>query len=174
MDCLRDGVTPTSEIEARRPQQAPRIVKRLAAKAAPVLVANSRRLDEAPAHPHDLENALNLACLGACAGKPAFHVIIEKALDANGGEANLYLQVITRVLRKLISNSFGATSRRRETERPDYPPTPRAPRGCLANRLRSAYATTKHAFRNNLGRPHRIHRNFAQRGSRIMSQRAIA
>ena len=61
-----------------------------------------------------VEEALNLAYHGARAEKRGFNVTIEKALDPQAGEAELYLQEITRVLLNLISNAFYATTKRKE------------------------------------------------------------
>jgi GAF domain-containing protein len=71
-----------------------------------------------------VEEALNLAYHGARAEKRGFNVTIEKALDPAAGEAELYLQEITRVLLNLISNAFYATTKRKESGTPaDYEPT---------------------------------------------------
>jgi GAF domain-containing protein len=70
-----------------------------------------------------VEEALNLGYHGARAEKPGFNVTIEKAFDPETGEADLYLQEITRVLLNLVSNGFHATARRQQTEGPSYQPT---------------------------------------------------
>jgi two-component system NtrC family sensor kinase len=59
-----------------------------------------------------VEESLNLAYHGARAEKPNFEVKIEKVLDPDAGEADIYPQEITRVLLNLISNAFYATARR--------------------------------------------------------------
>ena len=69
-----------------------------------------------------VEEALNLAYHGARAEKPGFNVTLEKAFDPKAGEAELYLQEVTRVLINLISNGFYATGKRRESEGPGYEP----------------------------------------------------
>jgi signal transduction histidine kinase len=71
-----------------------------------------------------VEEALNLAYHGARAEKPGFNVKIEKTLDANAAQVELFHQEITRVLLNLISNSFYATTKRKRLETdPDYEPT---------------------------------------------------
>jgi signal transduction histidine kinase len=70
-----------------------------------------------------VEEALNLGYHGARAEKPGFNVAIEKSLDPDAGEADLYLQEITRVLLNLISNGFYAAARRKDADGPDYQPT---------------------------------------------------
>jgi GAF domain-containing protein/HAMP domain-containing protein len=73
-----------------------------------------------------VEEALNLGYHGARAEKPGFNVTIEKSLDPDAGEADLYLQEVTRVLLNLISNGFYASAKRKQSEGPDYEPTLRA------------------------------------------------
>ncbi len=70
-----------------------------------------------------VEEALSLGYHGARAEKPGFNVTIEKSLDPEAGEADLYLQEITRVLLNLIGNGFYAAAKRRESEGSDYQPT---------------------------------------------------
>ena len=70
-----------------------------------------------------MEEALNLGYHGARAEKPGFNVTIEKSFDPQAGEADLYLQEVTRVLLNLISNGFYATDKRRQAEGPSYEPT---------------------------------------------------
>jgi two-component system NtrC family sensor kinase len=70
-----------------------------------------------------VEEALNLGYHGARAEKPGFNVTIEKALDPDAGEADLYLQEVTRVLLNLVSNGLYATAKRKENEGPAYQPT---------------------------------------------------
>jgi two-component system, NtrC family, sensor kinase len=60
-----------------------------------------------------VEEALNLAYHGARAEKPGFNVRIEKMLDPEAGEVELYPQEFTRVLLNLISNAFYAVNRRK-------------------------------------------------------------
>jgi signal transduction histidine kinase len=71
-----------------------------------------------------VEEALNLAYHGARAEKPGFNVTIRKSLDPTAGRAELFPQEITRVLLNLISNSFYATTKRKQIETDlDYEPT---------------------------------------------------
>ena len=70
-----------------------------------------------------VEEALNLGYHGARAEKPGFNVTLEKSFDPQAGEADLYLQEVTRVLLNLISNGFYATDKRRQAEGPSYEPT---------------------------------------------------
>ena len=66
-----------------------------------------------------VEEALNLGYHGARAEKPGFNVTIEKATSIpHAGEADLYLQEITRVLLNLISNGFYASAKRKQREGP--------------------------------------------------------
>ncbi len=65
-----------------------------------------------------VEEALNLGYHGARAEKPGFNVTIEKSFDPDAGEAELYLQEITRVLLNLISNGFYAADKRRRATGP--------------------------------------------------------
>ena len=71
-----------------------------------------------------VEEALNLAYHGARAEKRDFNVTIEKSLDPAAGEAELYVQELTRVLLNLISNGFYATMKRKQGDGArDYEPT---------------------------------------------------
>jgi signal transduction histidine kinase len=70
-----------------------------------------------------VEEALNLGYHGARAEKPGFNVTIEKSLDPQAGEADLYMQEITRVLLNLVSNGFYAAAKRKEAEGADFQPT---------------------------------------------------
>ena len=70
-----------------------------------------------------VEEALNLGYHGARAEKPGFNVTLERDFDPRAGEADLYLQEITRVLLNLISNGFYAIAKRKLDEGPDYAPT---------------------------------------------------
>jgi GAF domain-containing protein len=60
-----------------------------------------------------VEETLNLAYHGTRAEKPDFNVKLEKMLDPEAGEADIYPQEITRVLLNLISNGFYATAKRK-------------------------------------------------------------
>jgi two-component system NtrC family sensor kinase len=59
-----------------------------------------------------VEESLNLAYHGARAEKKGFNIALEKSLDADAGEVDVYPQEITRVLINLISNGFYATAKR--------------------------------------------------------------
>ena len=70
-----------------------------------------------------VEEALNLGYHGARAEKPGFNVTIEKRFDPDAGDADLYLQEMTRVLLNLVSNGFYATAKRKQDEGGEYQPT---------------------------------------------------
>jgi signal transduction histidine kinase len=71
-----------------------------------------------------VEESLNLAYHGARAEKPNFNVKLEKDLDPEAGEADIFPQEITRVLLNLISNGFYASAKRKvENGNPDFLPT---------------------------------------------------
>ncbi len=59
-----------------------------------------------------LRRVLNLAYHGARAERQGFNITLEKALDPEAGEADLFPQEITRVLLNLISNGFYAATNR--------------------------------------------------------------
>jgi signal transduction histidine kinase len=59
-----------------------------------------------------VEESLNLAYHGARAEQKNFNVTLNKSLDPNAGEVDLYPQEMTRVLLNLISNGFYATAKR--------------------------------------------------------------
>jgi PAS domain S-box-containing protein len=63
-----------------------------------------------------VEESLNLAYHGARAGRQGFNITLEKALDPEAGEVDLFPQEITRVLLNLISNGFYAATKRRAQE----------------------------------------------------------
>ena len=48
---------------------------------------------------------------------------LEKRFDPAAGQADIYLQEVTRVLLNLISNGFYASSQRKSSEGPEYEPT---------------------------------------------------
>ena len=78
-----------------------------------------------------VEESLNLAYHGARAKKRGFNIAMEKSLDPEAGEVDLYPQEITRVLLNLISNGFYAATKRKErSDGPGYnqrsPPRQRA------------------------------------------------
>ena len=71
-----------------------------------------------------VEESLNLAWHGARAEKQGFNITLERLLDPNAGEADVFPQDITRVLLNLISNGFYAATRRTvEGNGGDYEPT---------------------------------------------------
>ncbi|HWT31580.1 MAG TPA: GAF domain-containing protein, partial [Propylenella sp.] len=61
-----------------------------------------------------VEESLNLAYHGARAEKRGFNITLERSLDPEAGEVDIYPQEITRVLLNLISNGFYATAKRRD------------------------------------------------------------
>jgi signal transduction histidine kinase len=70
-----------------------------------------------------VEESLNLAYHGARAERPDFNVKLERDLDPNAGEADIYPQEVTRVLLNLISNGFYASAKRKsQTGDPDFMP----------------------------------------------------
>jgi two-component system, NtrC family, sensor kinase len=70
-----------------------------------------------------VEESLNLAYHGARAEKPDFNVKLERELDPNAGEADIYPQEVTRVLLNLISNGFYASAKRKsQTPHSDFMP----------------------------------------------------
>ncbi len=82
-----------------------------------------------------VEEALNLGYHGARAEKPGFNVTIEKRFDPEAGEADLYLQEMTRVLLNLVSNGFYATAKRKQEAGADYQPTLMASTRSLGERV---------------------------------------
>jgi len=60
-----------------------------------------------------VEESLNLAYHGARAEKQGFNITMEKSLDPEAGDVDLYPQEITRVLLNLISNGFYAATKRK-------------------------------------------------------------
>src|SRR5262249_34699562 len=71
-----------------------------------------------------VDESLKLAYHGARAEKQGFNIILERALDPDAGQADVFPQDITRVLLNLISNGFyAATKRRAEADGDGYEPT---------------------------------------------------
>jgi len=71
-----------------------------------------------------VEESLNLAYHGARAERQGFNITLEKHLDPEAGEVDIYPQEITRVLLNLISNGFYATIKRgAEANGRGYEPT---------------------------------------------------
>jgi signal transduction histidine kinase len=83
-----------------------------------------------------VEESLNLAYHGARAERQGFNVTIEKSLDPDAGDVDLFPQEITRVLLNLISNGFYATSKRKaEMDGTAYEPTLSAATRSLGDRV---------------------------------------
>jgi signal transduction histidine kinase len=83
-----------------------------------------------------VEESLNLAYHGARAEKQGFNINLERSLDPNAGEADVFPQDITRALLNLISNGFyAATKRNAETNGGDYEPTLAAATKNLGDRV---------------------------------------
>jgi GAF domain-containing protein len=71
-----------------------------------------------------VEESLNLAYHGARAEKQGFNITLERSLDPNAGEVDLFPQEITRALLNLISNGFyAAIKRKADADGGDYEPT---------------------------------------------------
>ena len=71
-----------------------------------------------------VEESLNLAYHGARAEKQGFNITLERSLDPNAGEADVFPQDITRALLNLISNGFyAATKRKAQANGGDFEPT---------------------------------------------------
>jgi signal transduction histidine kinase len=70
-----------------------------------------------------LEESLNLAYHGARAERQGFNITIERSLDPEAGEVDMFPQEITRVFLNLISNGFYATTKRKvEADGANYEP----------------------------------------------------
>ena len=83
-----------------------------------------------------VEESLNLAYHGARAERQGFNVTLEKSLDPDAGEVDIYPQEITRVLLNLISNGFYATIKRgAEANGGGYEPTLSATTSNLGDRV---------------------------------------
>jgi signal transduction histidine kinase len=71
-----------------------------------------------------VEESLNLAYHGARAEKQGFKINIERSLDADAGQVDVFPHEITRALLNLISNGFYAATKRKEQGNSDtYEPT---------------------------------------------------
>ena len=71
-----------------------------------------------------LEESLNLAYHGARAEQQGFNITIEKSLDPEAGEVDMFPQEIARVFLNLIANGFYATTKRKvEANGTEYEPT---------------------------------------------------
>src|SRR5262245_53245893 len=83
-----------------------------------------------------VEESLNLAYHGARAEKQGFNITMERSLDPDAGQADVFPQDITRVLLNLISNGFyAATKRRAESDGDGYGPTLVASTRSLGDRV---------------------------------------
>ena len=70
-----------------------------------------------------VEESLNLAYHGVRAEKPGFNITLQRDLDPNAGEIELFPREITRAFINLISNGFYAASKRKaENAEPDFEP----------------------------------------------------
>jgi GAF domain-containing protein len=69
-----------------------------------------------------VEESLNLAYHGARAEKQGFNITLERSLDPNAGEVDVFPQEITRVLLNLIANGFYAATKRKEQSGDGYEP----------------------------------------------------
>jgi GAF domain-containing protein len=83
-----------------------------------------------------VEESLNLAYHGARAEKQGFNITLERSLDPEAGEVDLFPQEVTRVLLNLISNGFyAATKRKAEHADGGYEPTLSAATKNLGDRV---------------------------------------
>jgi GAF domain-containing protein len=83
-----------------------------------------------------VEESLNLAWHGARAEKQGFNIALERSLDPDAGEADVFPQDITRVLLNLISNGFYAATRRKaQAGSEGYEPTLAASTKSLGDRV---------------------------------------
>jgi signal transduction histidine kinase len=70
-----------------------------------------------------VEESLNLAYHGARAERSDFQITLERNLDPDAGQVELYPQEITRALLNMISNGFYAAVRRASEAGNGVPPT---------------------------------------------------
>jgi GAF domain-containing protein len=71
-----------------------------------------------------VEESLNLAYHGARAAKEGFNIALERSLDRDAGQADVFPQEISRVLLNLIANGFyAAMARKAGTNSDSYAPT---------------------------------------------------
>jgi signal transduction histidine kinase len=83
-----------------------------------------------------VEESLNLAYHGARAEKQGFNIIMERSLDPDAGQVDVFPQDITRVLLNLISNGFyAATKHRADADGDGYEPTLVASTRSLGDRV---------------------------------------
>ena len=92
-----------------------------------------------------VEESLNLAYHGARAEKPGFNVTLERSLDPEAGEVDIFPQEITRVLLNLISNSFyAATKKKEKAAGAGYEPTVTATTRNLGETSRDPHPRQRH------------------------------
>jgi two-component system, NtrC family, sensor kinase len=83
-----------------------------------------------------VEESLNLAYHGARAEKKGFNITLERSLDPEAGDADIFPQEITRVLLNLISNGFYAATKRKDgSDGTDFEPTLTASTRTLGDRV---------------------------------------
>jgi GAF domain-containing protein/CheY-like chemotaxis protein len=83
-----------------------------------------------------VEESLNLAYHGARAEKQGFNITMDRSLDPDAGQADVFPEDITRALLNLISNGFyAATKRRAEADGDGYEPTLVASTRSLGDRV---------------------------------------
>ncbi|HET7804361.1 MAG TPA: GAF domain-containing protein [Pseudolabrys sp.] len=82
-----------------------------------------------------VEESLNLAYHGKRAETQGFNVTLERSLDPDAGEADIFPQDITRVLLNLISNGFYAASRRKTQGGDGFEPVLAAATRSLGDRV---------------------------------------
>jgi two-component system, NtrC family, sensor kinase len=83
-----------------------------------------------------VEETLNLAWHGARAEKQGFNIALERSLNPDAGEADVFPQDITRVLLNLISNGFyAAIQRKAQAGNDGYEPTLAASTRGLGDRV---------------------------------------
>jgi signal transduction histidine kinase len=83
-----------------------------------------------------VEESLNLAYHGARAERKGFNITLERSLDPETGEADIFPQEITRVLLNLISNGFYAATKRKDgSDGTDFEPTLTASTKTLGDRV---------------------------------------
>jgi two-component system NtrC family sensor kinase len=82
-----------------------------------------------------VEESLNLAWHGARAEQQGFNITLERSLDPDAGEVDVFPQDVTRVLLNLISNGFYAATKRKAQADGGYEPTLTAATRNLGDRV---------------------------------------
>jgi signal transduction histidine kinase len=82
-----------------------------------------------------VEESLNLAYHGARAERSDFQITLQRDLDPDAGEIELYPQEITRALLNMISNGFYAATRRAAAAGNGFEPTLQAATRGLSDRV---------------------------------------